>query len=231
MHRYAPRDGAVKGPEDDLMGRGVARWARAAIVLLLLVGSAAAPAAAASADSPAVQAATASGTPVIPPPKPTSKPFTCTPNKQTKRCRKTARRCRTISGVRTCFVKTVTCRRIGRYKRCVLTTSTCRTSRTIRTKSGKFKTTCRRTGRRITITRLSASLVSGPIPGFSLQPSGQSGAPGATRLVSTTTAAAPPVAGAAPAPTVPPGAAIGVLVLVLALAGLTMTRRRPRSRR
>jgi hypothetical protein len=50
-------------------------------------------------------------------------------------------------------------------------------------------------------------------------------------LVSTTTAAAPPVANAvvSPGPTVPAGTGVGALVLVLALVGLTISRRRPRS--
>lgn len=205
----------------------------AVIVLLLFLGSSAAPATAASTASPAVEAATARGTPMIPPPEP--EPLTCTPSKWRILCTERAETCEMISGVRTCYVKRVTCLQIGRFKRCVLTTSMCRTVTS--TKTGKSRTTCH-TGRGIAIPRSAASIVSGSIPRFTLQPSRFTLRPSraaarrsATTLVSTTTAAAPPVANAVASPgaTVPPGAAIGVLVLVLALVVLTITRRRPRS--
>ena len=107
------------------------------------------------------------------------------------------------------------------------------TRRTVTSKrTGKPRTTCRRTGRSITITRISAaSIASGSIPRFTLQRSRGADTGSAITLVSTTTAAAPPVAHAVAStgPTVPPGAGIGALVLVLALVGLTIARRRPGS--
>lgn len=206
------------------MDRGFARWAGGIGGLLLVVLSTAVPASAASTASPAVQAATARGTPTIPPPEP--EPLTCTPSQWRILCTERTETCETISGVRTCTVKRVTCLQIGRFKRCVLTTSTCRTV------PGTSRTTCR-TGFGIPISRTAASIVSGSIPRFTLQASRDSRSRSATTLVSTTTAAAPPVADAVASPgaTVPPGAAIGALVLVLALVGLTITGRRPRSGR
>lgn len=194
--------------------------------MLVLAGTVQ-PALAAPGTALAVQAAAANGTPVIPPPKPKPKPFTCTPSKKTRHCTKTAVKCKRISGVGVCTVKRVACVRVGKYKRCVLTTSTCRTIKS--KKTHKSRKTCRRTGRSVLTTRISASITSGAIARFTLDKVG----PSATTLVSTTTAAAPPIvtAAAASGPTVAPGAAIGALVLVLACAGLTLTRRRPHRRR
>lgn len=207
--------------------RGVARVRSAVIVLLALVaGATAAPASAASTASPAVQAASASGTPTIPPPEP--EPLTCTPRRGSLFCTTRAERCETIGGVRTCYVKRVTCVQIGGFRRCVLTTSTCRTVTSPLT--GRPRTTCR-SGLAISFPRTAGSIVSGAIPRFTAQRSRTAGRASATTLVSTTTAAAPPVtnAVASPGATVPPGAAIGALVLILAFVGLTITRRRPRS--
>jgi hypothetical protein len=193
------------------------------MLLLLVVGATAAPA---NAASPAVEAATARGTPVIPPPAP--EPLTCTPSRWRILCTERAETCETIGGVRTCHVRRVTCLQIGRLRGCVQTTSTCRTVTSAKT--GRSRTTCH-TGRSIALPRSAASIVSGSIPRFTLQPARASQTRSATTLVSTTTAAAPPVANAVaqPGATVPPGAAIGALVLVLAFVGLTIFGRRPRS--
>ncbi|MEA2192385.1 MAG: hypothetical protein QOI73_2506 [Solirubrobacteraceae bacterium] len=220
-------DGA---PTGDVTDAQIARVAWAVIVLLaLVVGWTAAPASAASTASPALQAASASGTPVIPPPPPQPEPLTCTPSTTWWTvCTNRAQTCVTIGGVRTCIIRRVMCLQIGGYKRCVLITSTCRAITS--TTTGRSGRTCR-TGPDITIPSTAASIASGSIPRFTLLAAASAGRPSAMRLVSTTTAAAPPVttAVASTGATVPPGAAIGTLVLVLALAGLTITRRRPRS--
>jgi hypothetical protein len=204
------------------MDRGVARWA--VTVVLLVVGSTAAPATAASTVSPAVQAATASGTPTIPPPE----PLTCTPSGSSIFCTKRTETCETIGGVRTCYVKRVTCLQIGKYGACFQTTLTCRTVTSPST--GRPRTTCR-SGFGVSIPRTAASVVSGSIPRFTPEPSRGAGKRSAMTLVSTTTAAAPPVATAVASPgsTVPAGTGIGALVLVFAFVGLTISRRRPRS--
>ena len=220
------------GPAGDVTGARIARAMRAIVLLALAVGSTAAPAAAASTASPAVQAASASGTPTIPPPEP--EPLACTPGTAQIFCTTRAETCETIGGVRTCVVRRATCLQIRGFKRCVVTTSTCRTVTSPLT--GRSRTTCVPGG--ISFPRNVASIATGSIPRFTLAPSRSTlqrsptaRRQRATTLVSTTTAAAPPVtsAVASPGPTVPPGAAIGALVLVLALVGLTISRRHPRS--
>jgi hypothetical protein len=204
----------------------------AALLALLVVVLSVVPASAAGL-SPAVRAAQAGGTPVVPPPPPPPKPkpSSCTVSVAAPTCDKSVVICKTSSRHKTCVTTSLSCVLDGPYMRCLKQETTCKG---LRDTPDADLPDCHTSDRRKTATRVAAIASSGALPRMTFSSSGPSDPqPSDTgRLIATTNApAAPATVASASSSTGSMGAAVGVLILAAAMLAMVLGWRRPFARR